>query len=362
MKIFEKFRVNLFTYIKDLIDKKRKNLFLLVLLSIFSLLFRFVIFLRNSMYNLGLFKSTKVKSKVISIGNIVAGGVGKTPFLIFLAKKLISKNKIAIISRGYRSKFEKKSLHITKESIFTYKDIGDEPMLIKNHIKDVSIFIGREKLLSAKKASDLNFDITLVDDGFQYRKLKKDLEIVILNAKEPFGKNNFLPRGYLRESPKNLKRADYIIINNATTKLKDLENTIKKYTNCPIIYTKPTPSKFRDLSKKSIEIEKKSKVALFCGIANPELFKATIEDMGFDVVNTLYLLDHEKISLEKLNDFINKSFQKNANYILTTEKDAVALNPNIQSNLRILYLEIVLKVIDNQKHLDSLVEKIHEIC
>ncbi|KKL78082.1 hypothetical protein LCGC14_2028390, partial [marine sediment metagenome] len=291
-------------------------------------------------------------------GNIVAGGTGKTPFTIFLAKKIIDKYKLAIISRGYKSIAENSSIVINKESKFLASEVGDETLLLKNHIKNASFFIGKDKLNSAKKASKMNFDIALIDDGFQYRKLKKDIEIVIINAIDPFGKNNFLPKGYLRENPKNLKRADFIVINNANSKINSLENEIKKYSNSPIMYSSLYPNKFLNLSKKEIKIDKNEKIAVFSAIANPNIFFKTIKDMGFQIVNSLYLLDHEKISKKKLDAFIKQSILKEAKFIVTTEKDAVKLNPNIKKNLQIIYLETHLKITHNKHHLFALVEKI----
>jgi tetraacyldisaccharide 4'-kinase len=361
VKFFQKYKNNTFLYVKELINQKRKNRFFLFFLLIMAFFYRFVVFFRNLAYTLNLFKIKKVKAKIISIGNIDCGGVGKTPFVLFLANKLLSKYKIAIVSRGYKSRYENKFLYVDKNSNFSVLDIGDEPFLIKNRLKDISLFIGKEKLKSAKKASDLNYEILLLDDGFQYRKLKKDLEIVILNAKKPFFENDFLPRGYLRESPKNLKRADFIVVNNADNKDETLEKEIKKYTNSPIIYTRVCPNNFLDLSKNVIRIKKSSKVAVFCAIANPDLFFKTVKEMDLNIVNTLYLLDHEDISLKKLDEFVKKSLEKKAKFVIITEKDAVKLNPNIKTNIPIIYLEIILKVIANQNQMESLVENIYKL-
>ncbi|NGX63096.1 MAG: Tetraacyldisaccharide 4'-kinase [Candidatus Anoxychlamydiales bacterium] len=348
----------LFIYIKDVIDKKRRNIFLSALLTFLSLFFRFLSFFRNALYDLKILKATKVKSKVISIGNIVAGGAGKTPFTIFLAKKLISKYKVGIISRGYKSKAENKNIVIDQNTKFLAKDISDEALVLKNHINDALFFIGKDKLKSCSKATQMKCDVSIIDDGFQYRKLKKDIEIVIINAKDPFGKNSFLPKGYLREHPKNLKRADFIVINNANGKINHLENQIKQYSSAPIAYTKPYVKRVLDTSKKEIKIRKKSKIAAFCAIANPDIFFENLKDLGFEIVNTIYLLDHETVHLKSFKTFIESSIAKGAKYILTTEKDIVKFPNVISSDIPILYLEIDLKITHNHEHLSRLVEKI----
>ncbi|NGX34405.1 MAG: Tetraacyldisaccharide 4'-kinase [Candidatus Anoxychlamydiales bacterium] len=352
------FKEKLFLYAKDVIDGKKKNFFLSKFLTFLSVFFRFGSFFRNLLYDLNFLKAKKVKCRVVSIGNIVAGGAGKTPFTIFLAKKLIDKSRLAIITRGYKSKAETSQVVINKDSKFLANEVSDEALVLKNHLKNTSIFIGKDKAKSALNASEMNFDLVLIDDGFQYRKLKKDVEIVIINAIDPFGKNSFLPKGFLRESPKNLKRADFIIINNANSKINSLEEEIKKYSNSPIIYSSFYSNKFLDFSKKEVKIDKNEKIAIFSAIANPDMFFSTLKEMDFEIVNFLDLLDHEKISEKKLDLFIKESILKGAKFIVTTEKDMVKLNPNMKAKLQVIYLEISLKITHNETHLVALVEKI----
>jgi tetraacyldisaccharide 4'-kinase len=358
----KKIKADIFLYVKEIIDKKRRNIFLIFILSIISVFFRFLVFVKNLFFDLKILKVKKVKSKVISIGNIVVGGVGKTPFLILLAKKLQENNlnkKIAIISRGYKSKFENKNVEVEPNSDFDASEIGDEPFLIKNHLKNIHIFVGKDKYKSAIDASK-NFDIVLIDDGFQYRKLKKDLEIVILNSKNLFGNNKFLPNGYLREHPKSLKRADFIVVNHSDGKSMKFEEEIKKYSDKPIIYVKPKANKFYDFSKNEYDILKNTKVAIYSGIANPEIFYKTIKDLELEIVNFLFLLDHEKILENNLNEFIKKSLELEAEFILTTEKDFVKLDC-FNYKIPILYLDISLNVTANNDNFSSLIEKINQI-
>jgi len=357
----KKIKIFIFLYVKDIIEKKKKNKILKFFLGFFSIFFEFAVFFKNLLFDLKILKSKKVKPIVISVGNIVAGGTGKTPFIILLAKKLIPKYKVAILSRGYKSKFENRGLLVDQNSNFTAQEIGDEPLFLKHRLKKATIFIGKNKLKSAKRAGDLNFDIVLIDDGFQYRKIKKDIEIVIINASDPFGYNRFLPKGYLRDSLKSLKRANFVVINNADEKTTHLEKKIKRYTDASIFQTIVVPNNFYDLSKKKKEIEKNSKVALFCAIAYPAYFFNTIKKMGFDIVNFSTFLDHEKFSLNKLKEFIQKSKAKKAKYVLITEKDAVKLDANLKMDLPIFYLETSLKISSDNLNFISLVEKIMKL-
>ena len=169
-------------------------------------------------------KSKKVDIFTISVGNIEVGGVGKTPFVIFLANKI--KKKIGVISRGYKSKREKRNTIISKDILdekkFLAEDIGDEPFLLSSRINGY-LFVGRDKIKSAFLAKKMGLDIVILDDGFQSRYIKKDLEIVVLNGKNIFKKKYFLPRGFLRDSFKRLKDADFIVVNNIDKNLKILK-------------------------------------------------------------------------------------------------------------------------------------------
>lgn len=360
MNRLEKLRSCLFLYVKEIIERKKRNSFMESFLYVLSLFYTGVIFLKNLIYDLRILKSEKVKPIVVGIGNIDCGGTGKTPFTIFLANRLSDK-KVAIVTRGYKSKHENKFLYIDENSSFDADEIGDEALLYKNHVKNVGIFIGKDKVQSAKKAGDLNYEIVLVDDGFQCRKLKKDLEIVMLNPKTLLSKSRCLPIGFLREPPKSLKRADFIVINNLDAEDKILEGEIRKYANAPIVYTRPCPKRFFDFSKKEVKIEKKTKVAAFCGIANPIFFFSSVEETGLEIVNKLELLDHEPISLKKLEDFIKKSLEKKAEFVITTEKDFVKLNRDAKPKIPVVCLEIELNIIFNNGNSKTIVEKIKKL-
>lgn len=348
----DKIKTKLFLFTKEVIDEKKKGFFLIffkLFLRAISFFWFFYISIKNFLYDKKFFKPKKYSPFVISIGNIVAGGVGKTPFTIFLAKKLQDNHKIGIISRGYKSKNENKTLVVKKDDNYSFSEIGDEPLMMKNQLKDVVFIIGKDRKKALEEAEKLNLDIVLLDDGFQNRKIVKDLDVVVINAKDPFGKNYFLPRGYLRENKNSLKRADYIIVNNAFEKKDfEIEKELKKHSKAKIFFSKYIPSKFFTLSNIEKKIKETSKVAIFCSIANPSLFHKTIKDMGHVIVHELYLMDHEKIQKEKLFDFIKRSKEEGAEYIITTHKDAVKLDHNFKHDVEIIYVEIILKLISDK--------------
>ena len=212
--------MNMATYISDVIEGKRNGTFIKGALYAMSGLFEAGVNLRNFAFDQRWLKEKKVEAPVISIGNIVAGGTGKTALIQRLTKDLSSSGQVSILSRGYRSIVEKKgkSIALFESSQTTPEICGDEPYLLFKTLPEAILFVGKDRVLNAKQAVYHNTDWILLDDGMQYRSLHRDIEIVMLHADDIYGKGFFLPRGYLRDSPKRLQSADAIIINHIKNK------------------------------------------------------------------------------------------------------------------------------------------------
>ena len=267
-----------------------------------------VVFFKNKAYDLKFFRPHKVKSIVISVGNIVAGGTGKTPFVKMLAEHF-AKRKVAILSRGYGK-------------------LADEAMMLQRHLPHVPIYVGKDRRALASRAVKDGAELILLDDGFQHRKLHRDFDIVLLRSDDPLGKGHYLPWGFLRDSPKRLKDADAVFLNG-----KD----------------------FRYVPSCSTSIQG-LKVGLFSGIANPSLFKKSVCDLGAEVVAEWILADHEAADPKDLNHFAERSKALGANVLVTTEKDFIK---GPRSSLPILFLEIKIEWHSSEKWL-KLIEKIDQ--
>ena len=189
-------------------------------LSTFTYPYSAVLNTRNILYKNGVIKSTRLPVKVISIGNITTGGTGKTPLVEFMARNLLEKNKkVAILSRGYggNNSLEK-------------DNVNDECLILKENLQDVPVLAGKDRVKNGERAiRDYGVDCLLLDDGFQHFRIKRDLDIVVIDSLNPFGGENLIPRGSLREPLKNLGRADLFIISHCN---QSNEQTIKS------IYTK----------------------------------------------------------------------------------------------------------------------------
>lgn len=263
-----------------------------------SWIYAFVVFIRNQLYDRKLLAITHVSPVVVSVGNVLAGGTGKTPFVHLLAQKFAHR-KVAILSRGYG-------------------EIPDEPMLLAKRLPNVSVHIGKNR---AELAKTIDADLILLDDGFQHRKLHRDFDIVLGG-----GVGHYLPRGFLRDSPKRLEKADAQF---------SLGRELKLAVN-----------RILDLKGNVIPSIRGWKVAVFCGISHPERFKKIVEELGAEIRGEKFFADHEKADLSQLPAGLP---------LICTEKDAVKLP---STDLPIYFLEMQMEVVDGIEKWEKLIEKI----
>ena len=320
-----------------LIYKKIKNNFFIKLLLSTGSIFYFLAYqTRLLFYKLSFLKTTKVSSIVISIGNITCGGTGKTPLTIEIAKYLINKGfKVAILSRGYKRKFtDTKSkgnvLVSDGEEILTDDEqSGDEPYLIAKNVPKAIVLSGRDRIQTAQSAIKLGANILILDDGFQYLKLHRDENILILDEENPYDNGYLLPAGELRELPDSIKRATAIVLSNSKniTLRTETLNKIKRYiTGKPIIEMSYRIKNLKGMNiVKTInpaEIKDK-KIIAFSGIGNPKSFSDSLTETGLDIIEHIIFSDHNNYEFGDISRIINIAKKHNIENIVTTEKDAV---------------------------------------
>lgn len=299
----------------------------------------------------------RIQASVISVGNLIAGGNGKTPFTLFLAKYLSKKHKVAVISRAYRSQAEKKSCSVVsagKGPLLEASFCGDEPYLIAKRLPHLLVIVGNNKKKCAQLAQDMGATIVLLDDGMQTFSLQKDCEIVLLDAKNPFSNSFLLPRGLLREPLQSLSRADLIVLHNAKQRPSQLIEKLCKYTQAEILCTQVSIEGFWDLEGNEYSLNKvqSKKVAAFCAIAKPQRFFETLESLHIQPVAYLTTADHLAPSSKEFDIFIQKAKENHAHWIICTEKDAVKFSLEHQWDIKIVYLKISLKLTWGQSNLD----------
>ncbi|MEI6531613.1 MAG: tetraacyldisaccharide 4'-kinase, partial [Chlamydiota bacterium] len=244
--------------------------------------------LYHKFYDNNLFKIYESPLKVISVGNITVGGTGKTPFVLALAEQLEKKIPLAIITRGYRSPAEHKGL-VIKKGDTDIAQAGDEAMFLFQGLQNPLICVGKDRIASLKKAEALGAKLAILEDGFQKRAIKRLLDIVLLDAVEPWGCKAFLPSGFLRDHLASLKRADFIVVPQSFN--PEQVEFLRNFTKAPIIYTS---------NSYEIALERELPIALFAGIAAPQRFLAATKSLGFSVVYTKWLPDHATLNKELL--------------------------------------------------------------
>ncbi len=313
----------------------------LVVLNVLSLIYRFIICLRTIFYRLGIPPRKKLPVKVISVGNITVGGTGKTPLVRYLAQFYISRGKNpAILLRGYKSEFSGDVGVVSngKEILMDPDEAGEEAVMLARQLPEVPVLIGGDRYRTGMYAiEELDVDIVILDDGFQFLRLRRDLDLVAIDAVTPFGYDYLLPRGLLREPVRALRRADVIII----TKVEHLpqkpleklrQRLIAIAPDALIVEAKHRPVFLRDFTgreEKELELNK-DRVLAFSGIADPQSFESSLQNMGADIVLRLRFPDHHHYSEEEILHIFSEAFTRQAELIITTEKDVMGLPPHLQ--------------------------------
>lgn len=298
---------------------------LLFFLIPLSILYGGVNWLRNLLYDQGVKRSYQSTIPVISVGNITAGGTGKTPVVDFLVKFFLSEGKRpVVISRGYGGSFSG-DVGIVSDGDgvqMSASVAGDEPVLLATRNSGCSVLIAKKRVDGVKLAERNNLaDLVILDDGFQHRALKRDADIVLLDAHRPVGNGWPLPAGNLREIKSGVKRADLIL----RTKCKYSETSVSQGQTTYNSHYQLTEN-IVCLDGSSIHINELAsrKVLAFSGIANPEQFFTDLENMGMVLHETIALVDHVDYSDDAVIERLRSCSGRN-DVMITTEKDAVKL-------------------------------------
>ena len=313
-----------------------------------------IILIRNFLYDIKLIKVKKFKKPVIGVGNITTGGTGKTPMVIEIAKILVQLNiKPVIISRGYKRSSKGTVIVSDNNNILaSVTKAGDEPLLMANKLKNIPIVVDKNRYRAAQIASSkFDFDVVILDDSFQHRKIFKDLNLVMINYQEKDKNYRLLPVGRLREPHGSLKRSDLIIWSkyNKNFKISNFNKKIIKSSKEQLFTT-------IDLKKR---FSKKYNILVFCAIGDPQSFIDLLNSNKLNIVHKIIFKDHQKLSIKKLNELIDLKNKYNADYIVTTEKDWVKLPESFKKNKIFKYFELEVKFKNNDKKL--LVEKIRKL-
>jgi tetraacyldisaccharide 4'-kinase len=325
-----------------------------------SWLFRCGSIFHRLLYRFEIKKIYRSSAFTIGIGNITAGGTGKTPWTIYLANllanQLAGQIQAAILTRGYGGKLSRHTPLSLNEQSFSACDVGDEAVLFARRLPQVEVIVCKERAKAAAYAEKKGHKLLLVDDAMQHYGLHQDVQIAIVDAELPFGYGHFLPRGLLRDAPNRLRDVDLVVLHraNEAADIEQVEQRIKQYTDAPCIHSEVCIRAVVTQHGKEIALEKGTKVALFCGIGKPSSFIRLMK-REFEVVDTLVVWDHGHIAKEKLLQFEQQARKQGAQILLCTEKDMVKLT-SLQMSLEIAAVQIDIAITKGQ---DILHEQLH---
>jgi tetraacyldisaccharide 4'-kinase len=323
------------------------------LLTPFGTAYGCIIGVRNRLYDRGLLGSQSLGAKTVSIGNITAGGTGKTPLVALVAEMLAENDeKVCILTRGYGRENPKDRVLVSdgEKVLVGAKMGGDEPVELAHKLIGKAVVVADADRVAAAKWALEKFDVTafVLDDGFQHRRAKRDLDIVCIDATDPFGGVEVLPAGRLREPLENLKRADAIVITRSNF-AEDIEKLKFQISNlnpaAPIFLSEnriarlQTLEEFHAKTQSSQSSSKQEQVFAFCGLGNPNSFFEQLRRENFDLAGTETFPDHHFYTQQDIGRLEKQASERKVDSFITTAKDAVKLK-NLKFEIPCYVVEI----------------------
>lgn len=386
----EKLRVwaeNLETFVLEVIFEERRGYRAAAMRAILlggSKLFAVAVKTRRALYNARILRDSTLGVQVIAIGNLTVGGTGKTPVVEKFARELRDAGRnVAILSRGYRSKppplhksFLNRLLFRTestpprvvsdgKSLLLDSEMAGDEPYMLASNLKDVVVLVDKDRVKSGRYAIEkFGCDTLLLDDGFQYWNLRgRRHDVVLVDRQQPFGNEHLLPRGTLREPPTHLARANTIFITKSDGQTSELRRRIASLNStAAIIECVHRPMYLEDVftgERQPIDFIKGRKVASLSGIAQPESFEQSLVKVGAELVYSKRFADHHRFSQQEILNAINRGKKRQAELILTTQKDAVRFPKLDRRDLPILFMRVEIDIVNGA---DDFRDCVRRIC
>jgi tetraacyldisaccharide 4'-kinase len=348
-----------------------------------SKIFQAIVKLRRWLYNVRLLRDKTLGVQVIAIGNLTVGGTGKTPVVEKFARELRDAGRnVAILSRGYRSKPPPVHVWLLNKILFREdqtpprvvsdgksllldsETAGDEPYLLASNLRDVVVLVDKDRVKSGRYAIEkFGCDTLLLDDGFQYWKLRgRRHDVVLVDRQQPFGNEHLLPRGTLREPPSHLARAHTIFITKSDGNTAELRERIAKLNStAAVIECVHSPLYFEDVfsgERKGLDFLAGKKVASLSGIAQPESFEQSLVKLGGELVYSKRFADHHRFTQQEVLNVINRGKKRAAEIIITTQKDAVRFPKIDRRDLPIFFMRVEIKIVAGANDFQDCVRKI----
>jgi tetraacyldisaccharide 4'-kinase len=347
-----------------------------------SFVYERLVQLRLYFYRKRILRERALGCLVISIGNLTVGGTGKTPIVEKFAHALqAGGRRVAILSRGYKSVPRRRSwlsrfrrvaaeppriVSDGKSLLLDSLTAGDEPYMLAHNLKDVIVLVDKNRVKSGRLAIDKwQVDTLLLDDGFQYLHLKHRLDMVLVDRQAPFGNEFLLPRGMLREAPRNLRRASYVFITKNTGESNDaLVKRIRCYNRtAEIIECGHKPLYLQNVftgERLPLESLCGAFIGSLCAIAAPESFERALGNLGAHVDLTKRYIDHHYYTEAELTSFIQRCVRRDLAMVVTTEKDAVRMPRLAEAEVKvpIYFMRVEIEILSGHETWEHCVARI----
>lgn len=315
-----------------------------------SLFYGGAVAVRNRLFDWGLKRAQQVSVPVISLGNLTTGGTGKTPLVAYLSQWFESQGiKVALLSRGYRA---------------LPGEVNDEKLLLDRLCPEVPHYQNPDRCASARQAIAAGARLLILDDGFQHRRLARDLDIVLIDAVNPWGYDHLLPRGLLRESKSGLKRAGFVLLTRvdqcAADALTELLAEVQRYIpEEQIAQMRFSPQRLVNVAGETRGLDEMvgKQVWCFCAIGNPEGFRQTLSDAGGQICGMRVFADHHHYSTEDLQEIGAEAAQAGADLILTTAKDLVKISEQTLAGIPVWAVDIGAELVEGAADFEKILQE-----
>lgn len=355
-----------------------------MLLNGLSWVFNGAVQLRLWLYGHRILQDHYLGCLVVVVGNLTVGGTGKTPVVEKFARSLAERGrKVAILSRGYKSRKEPfykrwwrtivtgleppppRVVSDGQRVLLDSETAGDEPYMLARNLPGVIVLTDPNRVKSGSYAiKKFGCDTLVLDDGFQYLSLKGRLNLLLIDSTNPFGNGRLLPRGILREPIKHIRRASYVFLTKSNGQRDPgLEELIERYKpGVDIIECAHRPKYLQSVNnpddRRELSALKGARVGAFSGIAVPESFEAFLREYGANLLYTRRFLDHHRFSGEELDHIIERAVETELDFLITTEKDAVRIDPRRTFPVPLFYLRLEIEILSGAPDFEEAVSRI----
>lgn len=349
-------------YFRALLEGKSRGtgaLLILSVLSVFAMPYAILMRLRALAFRIGVFRTHRLPKPVVSVGNITAGGTGKSPMVAWIARYLIERGKrVAVLSRGYGGSAMKTGGIVSdgRRILMQAAEAGDEPVMLAETVPGLIVAVGADRYRSGLGVlRQLEADVFILDDGFQHQRLYRDLDILLLDAKKPLGNGHVLPAGLMREPRSAASRADLIVY----TRCEGV-TPVNAFPEIPFCRANHEIVTVRSLKQANafepVASLRSLKGVAFAGIADPERFFSMLRHAGLNLASVIAFPDHcvyDNEALERIGEAMDLA---EGDYLITTEKDAVKLPEHFLGCQRI-YAAILRISIPEEKVIFAVLDK-----